>query len=163
MSDLKQNIIDLQSILSTVDDMGSTTEVNVLPKEIMKDKISYGPSGKIVGVAPFSLVKSGMSELPFTDNWVSAAWGNNTFVVIAQNSNAVAYSTEGTSWNSTTLPKIADWRKVIFGNGVFVAIAYGENMVAYSTNGITWNSSKIGTTDNWITAAFGNGNFVVVA
>lgn len=60
------------------------------------------------------------------------------------NSVTAAYSTDGITWASATLPSSQNWSDVTFGNGLFVAVADEFAKNAYSRDGITWYQAKIG-------------------
>jgi len=102
--------------------------------------------------------------------WNSIAYGNGTFVAIADNfmygGNAVATSTDGIVWTNRILPSLAYWQSVTYGDGRFVVIAggyYGSNKVATSTDGITWTVGTMSETKSWYSVTYGNGMYVAVA
>ena len=83
------------------------------------------------------------TTLPSSGDWRSVCYGNNKFVAIKNNSNKVAYSTDGVNWTESTLPATMSWSEVCYGDGVFVAIPLcdtvnysGVYYVAYSTDGV---------------------------
>ncbi len=100
---------------------------------------------------------------------VAIAYGGTRFVVVEGNfSNAAAYSTDGVTWTTATLPANADstesdWRDVAFGNNRFVAIADNAAQVAISLNGITWSSAQLPISADWRRVTYGNGLFVALA
>ena len=113
-------------------------------------------------------------------NYSSITYGGGKFVSIMKgdvNINQIktaAYSHDGITWNSSTLPFHGNWNSVTYGNGTFVASANfsfsggnygGINRLIYSTDGINWNqSSSNNTTDaNWTSITYGNGTFVAVS
>jgi len=51
----------------------------------------------------------------------------------------VAYSFNGATWYSSTMPSNQDWRKLVYGSGVFLALADGE-VAASSHDGKNWTS-----------------------
>lgn len=65
--------------------------------------------------------------------------------VASQGYNSAAYSANGRTWTSTTLPAIRSWNAVAGGNGIFVAGAL-NGYAAYSTNGIDWTDAGRPTT-----------------
>jgi len=115
--------------------------------------------------------------------WYSVTYGNGKFVAVSgtynfiyfgpptftptptqQQSNFGAYSTDGITWSSMSLPTSTDWRSLAFGNGVFVAVPYdGSTTAASSTDGITWTTRTLSTADSYFTVAYGNGIFVATA
>ena len=46
-------------------------------------------------------------------NWKSVTYGGGKFVAVARGSNAAAYSTDGISWVSSTLPSVQLWESEI--------------------------------------------------
>lgn len=81
------------------------------------------------------------------NSFSSVAYGKGTFVAVGD-SGAAAYSLNGESWITATMPSSANWSSVTYGDGKFVAVAYGSNEVAYSTDGITWLSTAQVLTDS---------------
>ena len=74
-----------------------------------------------------------------------------------------AYSTDGTTWTTTTLPVSASWTGVTFGNNLYVAIATGFNYAASSTNGITWTQRTLSMPDFWETIHYNSNSSRFVA
>lgn len=90
------------------------------------------------------------------------------FVAIAQNSDAAAVSTDGTTWTSVTLPSSQNWNTVVYGNGVFVALSglYSggdSDVVATSTDGVTWTQGTMPSSRPWVDVAWGANTFVAIA
>ena len=101
-------------------------------------------------------------------------FGLGKFVVIEGNFSAeAAYSTNGVSWTSSTLPANNDssdsnWQDLAFGNNIFVAIADKNGAIAVSNDGETWEDlgkdlSAITSSDDWRKLAYGNGVFLALA
>ena len=88
--------------------------------------------------------------LPSTQYWSNIAYGNSKFVITVggnfksgsfsgNGSTAVAaYSTNGTSFTSVSLPSAQGWVGVTYYSGNFVAIS--GNNTAISADGITWTT-----------------------
>ena len=91
------------------------------------------------------------------------AYGNGRFVALATGSSIAHYSSDGITWNSTSLPASSTWASVSYGNGLFVGVS---NAIApavgsvYSTDGITWYSSNITVSADKV--AYGQGVFVAI-
>ena len=68
------------------------------------------------------------------------------FVIASYSASAAAYSTNGTSWTSVTLPTSAAWNCSAFGDDTFVLVASG------ATNALT---SFTGETGSWTSPACG--------
>jgi len=108
------------------------------------------------------------ANLPFAGNYRCLAWGENTFVAIANNTNRAYTSTNGITWTLRTLPVSRQWIDMTYGDGIFVAIAANQDSAVWSTNGVTWNSTTIpdfgdSSSNQWVSIAYGNGKFVVIA
>jgi len=88
-------------------------------------------------------------------------------------SDAAAYSVDGLSWQTATLPSAGTWTgvahgKVLDGSTVeeisaFVAVRSGSNIAAYSTNGITWSSSTLPESTTWVDVTHGEGQFIAIS
>ena len=139
---------------------------------IMKDKYGYMQRG---AAAELSI------DYPLTDSkkhdwtegtisstsrrWISICYGIGKFVAVANESNILAYSSDGINWTEGTISSTSrEWYSVCYGNGKFVTVAYESNYFAYSTDGITWTESTISETSrNWSSVCYGNGKFVVIS
>ena len=98
-------------------------------------------------------------------------YGDGKFVVILSdlyNTNTAAYSTDGLSWTTTTLPAQVYWHSVCYGtpNGspMFVAISNTSTDVAYSTDGETWSNegAALPSSSSWTSVCYGGDKFVAV-
>ena len=89
--------------------------------------------------------------------------GSGRFVALATGGQVAAYSSDGESWEATTLPTEGVWKAVAGGNNRFVAIRRGSSAAASSLNGIAWTSRSMPTSRNWEAVTYGNGRFVAVA
>jgi len=118
-------------------------------------------------------------------NWYDIAFGNNRFVAIADNATMVAYSFNGATWYSSTMPSNQDWRKLVYGSGVFLALADGEvaasshdgkNWTSRSTtiasisvtdtakdDSTAWAAGTLSSTANWNAVGYGGGKYVAVS
>lgn len=111
------------------------------------------------------------TSLPFDASAI--AFGGGKFVVVGDNTNKFAYSTNGITWTTTTDFNSA-WRPftaITYGDGKFVAIAESDyddtlkervSVTAYSTDGINWTLGKLPFAGNWRAITYGNGKFVAV-
>ena len=102
---------------------------------------------------------------------MNAAYGKTDFsgfVSLSSETQAI-YSSDGITWNTSTLPGSTNrlWPCVTFGNGKFVAAQGGttgnetSTQGAWSLSGQTWNSMTLPAAKNWRTIAYGNGLFVL--
>ena len=98
-------------------------------------------------------------------DWSSVAYGNGTFVAVAQSgSYYVKTSPDGITWTTRTAATAQYWNNVAYGNGIFVAVSTccgSGNRAMTSTDGITW-TSRAGLSYDWNAVAYGNGMFVAV-
>jgi len=97
-------------------------------------------------------------------------YGAGRFVIVEGNfSNAAAYSADGVTWVTRTLPANqdsteSDWRDVAFGNNRFVAIADNDAQVAVSVDrGVNWIAAQLPINAPWRKISYGNGVFLAVA
>lgn len=87
-------------------------------------------------------------------------YGNGIFVNVASGSSTLYYSTNLTSWSSTTLPKSSGWQNLAaYGNGRFVIKSNTADTVV-STDAITWTLS---TSNGFGYAVFARDVFVGVS
>ena len=102
-------------------------------------------------------------NLPSSSLWKTVGYGDGKFVALAQGSTAAAYSTDGITWTSVTLPVGGAWKSVVCGGGRFVAVSYDISCgTVYSDDGITWHAGNLPTdgTYKWEAITYGNGYFV---
>jgi hypothetical protein len=95
--------------------------------------------------------------MPVSSNWNSIAYGNNRFVAVSSTSGTIAaYSLDGITWTSSTLPATAVWTKITYGQGVFLAVST-TTAAATSPDGITWTARTTSTAASGFSAVtFGN-------
>lgn len=101
------------------------------------------------------------NSLTIGQQWTSIAYGQGLFVAIARQTQNMAYSLNGTTWQSSTLPLSSAWIKVVFGGGRFVAVS-SSGVAATSTDGINWFSVTVPNL-NYSDIAYGNGTWIAVA
>jgi hypothetical protein len=97
------------------------------------------------------------------DTAVDTLWlPGGTFVAVASNSVAAAYSSDDIDddWSTTTLPGSSNWSSVTYGSGKFVAVGEGAGG-ACSTDGITWTAMSISPTMR-SSVIYGKDKFVAV-
>lgn len=107
--------------------------------------------------------------LPSSGEWRDIACSpSGRFVTVKRSSTNGAYSSDGTSWISTTMPTSSQWFSVACSptTGRFVAISNGTNGAgAYSDNGTSWISMSLPTSagTTWVSLTCGlNGRFVAI-
>ena len=133
---------------------------------------SYGPGGKLgYGMTPDigftrnveKIFKWTEGNMPISERWNSVCYGNGKFVaVVRNNSNIMAYSTDGISWTQGNMPSSQDWNSVCYGNDKYVAVSE-SNIMAYSTDGISWTEGNMPSSKQWISVCYGNDKYVAVA
>ena len=57
-------------------------------------------------------------------------------MAVAKATATAAYSTNGTTWSTATLPASASWESAAYGNGIFVAVSTGTATAAYLAAGL---------------------------
>jgi hypothetical protein len=98
------------------------------------------------------------------------AYGQGRFVIVEGDfSNSAAYSADGITWVSRTLPANDDstesnWQDIAHGNNRFVAIADNDAQVAISIDrGVNWIKSRLPVNAPWKKVSYGNGLFFAFA
>ena len=109
-----------------------------------------------------------MGALPTAGSWTSVAYFNGAFVAVRSGSAQAAYSTDGITWTTATLPSSTTWQDVSGGtvgtSSFFVAIATGGTAAAYSVdNGANWTASTLPSSTTWNAVTFGNSRFLAVS
>ena len=99
-------------------------------------------------------------SLPLDTTWRVGGGGSATVAVPLSASTTVsAYTTNGTTWTTGTLPGLNNW-SVGFGNGFFVATGQSGVQSAHSTNGTTWGAATLPASGNWTKPVYGAGLFI---
>jgi len=109
-----------------------------------------------------------MGALPTSGTWTSVAYFNGAFVAVRSGSAQAAYSVDGITWTTATLPSSTTWQDVSGGtvgtSAFFVAVATGGTAAAYSVdNGANWTASTLPASSTWNAVTFGNSRFLAVA
>jgi hypothetical protein len=101
--------------------------------------------------------------LPASSNWTTAAYGNNTYITVANSSNVIATSNDGITWTQRTLPVSGEWKSITYGNNKFVIIGNNTDTVLVSSDGISWNSYNLPSNRLWKSVIYDNGMFIALA
>lgn len=111
------------------------------------------------------------ASLPLSANAIT--FGDGKFVIVGENNNKFAYSTNGITWTMTTdfNRERRPFSAVTYGDGKFVAIAKSDyddtlkqavSATAYSTDGINWTLGRLPFAGDWRGITYGGGKFVAV-
>ncbi len=123
-------------------DLGGSTVTNDIT-------VKVGLVDSITGAVEEFTVESG---IPRGGRFVAVSGGT-----------AGAYSDNGTTWTSTTLPS-ATWTSIANGDGRFVAVATGSTTSAYSDDGITWTTGgSMPSTYSWSSVVWTGTKFLAIA
>jgi hypothetical protein len=103
--------------------------------------------------------------------WNAVAYGNGTFVVVGDVTDAsdqqnLITSTDGVNWTARSTGAPGDtWTTIAYGNGSFVAVGYPTTsltaVILRSPDGASWTSVPGGWTAAYNKIAFGNDVFVL--
>ena len=114
---------------------------------------------------------------PISSFWTpySCLYANGTWVFASASSgwagygsSSVMYSSNGTTWSTSTIPGLTTVSCLIYGDGKFVItsgqLGTSSSPSAYSTdNGVTWIASSMPNFRAWQAGAYGAGKFVCAA
>lgn len=110
------------------------------------------------------------TSLPFTDNWVSMAFGNGLFVAInnlGTLGTSIATSPDGITWTYRTSPISTVFNCIAYGgsggNVGFVILCNTGTTCITSPDGITWTSRTIPSSQDWKSVVWGGSTWVAVA
>ncbi len=84
------------------------------------------------------------------------------FVITPSIGTSAVASSNGSTWEDSTLPSSRNWKCLAAGMNMFVAIGRASGNAASSLNGINWTARSI-VARNWESVCFGGGRFVAVA
>jgi hypothetical protein len=111
--------------------------------------------------------------LPSAAEWSSIAFGNGRFVAVSgktSDSAAAAWSVDGSSWNSVTLPTSSRWSSIATnGTGRWVAVAGNSGSsttlaVVSTNNGTSFsNATMPGAAARWTNIVWNGSVFVATA
>jgi hypothetical protein len=175
-------VTDPGSTVAVSNSNGKGWRTYYLPSKAVWKKVAYG-NGRFVAVAGYEVVDptgtpvtynatsaystsygaswTAGTGLTTTAVWTGLTFGLGKFVAVASGGTVAAYSSNGASWTSATLPSSTTWSDVAFGDGMFVAVSSTSANPAYSPDGITWSQSNLPITADKV--AYGQGVFVAVS
>ncbi len=89
--------------------------------------------------------------------WTSVTFGNNLFIAVGESSASYAYSKDGSTWGTGTLPSIVGTApRVAYGQGLYFVTQNGSATAYTSEDGINWTSRSLSSISAWTGVAFGN-------
>ena len=117
---------------------------------------------------PNEVLQYSTISLPSIVGWASVCYGDNKYVAVSEDTGTGAFSIDGVTWRSITMPVDDDpttgYDSICYGDGKFVAIrSFTSEYAAYSTDGITWTQCTLPFKTNWLSVCYGNGKFVIVS
>ena len=149
---------------------GITWTASTLPSSTYWKSVTYG-DGKFVAVTSsgFTYSLDGInwkSIFPYMGSYLYywVYFLNNTFIAIdVSGGKTGAYSTDGITWISTTLPNGVQYNSMTYGDNKFVAVGGGTtDKGMYSTDGINWSELTLPNSGTWKSVAYGNGKFIAI-
>jgi hypothetical protein len=140
-----EHIVPGTTILSTLD---KSSNYSIEPR------VTFSSPG-------FSAAAGG--ALPTESQWLSVASNDTVYVAVGLALNTAAYSTDGQTWLTSSLPYTGLWSRVRYVNGQFIAFAE-LGKAARSVNGLSWSAITMPRTDvDWRDVTYGNGKYVAIA
>lgn len=102
---------------------------------------------------------------PIIGTWAAQAikgfLTNPRFFLLGQSSTS-AFSSNGVSWTTSTLPTASNYKGIAYGGGRYVAVGLYQS-AAVSTNGISWTTGSMPSNTGWRTVAYGDSKFVALS
>jgi hypothetical protein len=145
----------------------SDNTYNIVHPNNQFTKTIYGDGKYLVfansstGLYSYDLISWSSFILP-NANWITAAYGNSTYVAISSNSSVIATSSDGITWTQRALPETKDWTDIIYANGKFILVGNNTTTMLYSSDGINWSTGTLPDSLLWKCVSYGNGTYVVL-
>jgi hypothetical protein len=102
-------------------------------------------------------------------NWVNVFYGDGQFIALdTKGANYALYTSDGITWNTTTLPVGIRSNSCAYGDGKFVMFDLTRNSGVYSEDGINWTTMQVADAPSdtsyigWSNVVYGNGKFIAV-
>ena len=132
---------------------------------------AYFVEAKMVYAAPsFTQTSATATVLNIANTYIGIAYGEGTWIAIPDGNTTLSSTTNGSTWNSVTIPSQASWTSIAYGAGSWLAISKGGGITdsvsktAYSISaGQGWKIGGLTSKSSWVSVAYGNGNFVAIA
>lgn len=147
------------SSVSVSSTSGSSWTARSMPAERIWQAITYG-NGLFVAVASSTSTAATSTDgvtwttrsLPSSSSWQSITYGNGVFLAVTWGT-AAAGSTNGTTWQSITLPAVPDggsWGPCVYANGLFVISGWYSSYGLRSSDGLSgWSLFSLGQNADW--------------
>jgi len=110
------------------------------------------------------------NTLAVTSEWISIAYGDGTFMAIADKFATAGKSSDGNTWTSVSLPDSRSWTSIAYGNNYWVIISKGgavsetqSTVVVSKADGNGWSTALLPSKTSWAKVVYGNGLFVAIA
>jgi hypothetical protein len=113
----------------------------------------------------FNWVTRSIPSVQNSSQWTAVTVNPTTgiFVALAYFSSIGAYSADGITWTTMTLPSQVNWYSVTFGQNLYVAVAYSSSTAASSTDGINWTARTMPSSLAWYSVTYNSVTNVFVA
>lgn len=85
---------------------------------------------------------------------------DDVWAAISTNSTEVITSTDGITWQNTTMPYDIAWDAIVATDTMFVAVARNDNRAAYSYDGVIWEPYELPKVAEWCGVSYGMVNGV---
>ena len=109
------------------------------------------------------------NTLALTSAWTSIAYGDGTFIAIANKFATAGKSNNGSTWTAVTLPASKEWTSIAYGNNYWVIISQGgavsdtqSTALVSKASGDGWSETLLPSKTAWKKVVYGNGIFVAV-
>lgn len=122
--------------------------------------VTLGATGNSVYTSSDGITWTLQSGVLPATAWFGLVYGTK-FVAVPNTSTTGAYSTNGTSWTSMTVPT-GSYQNVGYSNGIYLAVSYGTTNAITSTDGITWTARTLSSSLGVVNPVGGNNMFVLM-
>lgn len=97
-------------------------------------------------------------------SYVAIAYGNNTWIAVANANSSLSYSTDGATWSTISLPISGTWSALGYGANYWCLLQSGSiTALVSNSSGQSWRQVTLPASTTWSSLAFGNGTFIAVA
>jgi hypothetical protein len=159
--------------LPTATGPGASNQWTAIAYGVVSNVSYYVAIARESSVSAYSLdgINWTIASLNEVADWCDVAYGNGSFVAIAESDSSLAFRSVSTNGGATwSTNSVASGAKAItYGFSRFVLVEGNfSNSVAYSTSGATWTVTTLPSNDdstesNWVDIAYGNGRYVAIS